>query len=175
MRVPEWAVEELAKIYKPARLGFWKRRENSDGAFFLLELRPARRAEAEYYEFWNNRGPIFGANFDRVTQVPVMVYEFSIEDVMYGRFIPKVRRMLTSVRQRIKEKHEANNKQYREGIEELAGQIGSEMFWKAKRDCDGASHIPSKDLTPQEKDLLTGDWRANIRETPAPQPSPMSL
>jgi hypothetical protein len=141
----------------------------------LLELVQVRRADATFRTPWADRGPIYGSQFDRLTQVPLMVYDVTSEDVFSGRVVHLLRRWQTPITQRVQETWEKRRKEDRSAIRSIAEEAGKEMYWRAHRDVHRPQVVAQKFVTEKEKSILTGEWEAKRETKTAPSVAPVSV
>lgn len=168
MHIPEHIVRKLEEIDPTVRLGYGpppraqgKRDQDPEGRIALVLIAPARKAESILTGVpWNNRGPLYGRSHDPATEVPVALVFYRPEtpwaeilQAAHTRVNPHcsiVHEMSLSAR--------AAAKQADEDMNELAGEFGEELAWRAERpDAASPEPVPLKHLSKDEKDVLTGD------------------
>ena len=179
MHAPDWVSEALYRVSPNARLGWAGEERTSDeeelnkGTFALIELYSKRDARHTLLEKWNKRGPIFGRDWDRMTDVPVYVIEVDTKDVFSGKIVKLVKRWLTPIQERFDEINLERGREYESMANDITGAMAERMVWKANRtDATSPEHIPNKHMTKRDKAILTGDYeKENLKEkflTPAP-------
>ena len=178
---PDWVCRSLESIHPRVRLG-WRGRERADadelnaGEFMLLELVAARKADRTFRSPWADSGPVYGSDYDRLSLVPMMVYDVSPEDVFSGRVVSLLKRWMSPIQERMDESHHARQKNWREQIHEMAEAAGDELYWKAQRgQTEGAPIVAKKHITPEEKARVNGDWQASVAPEPPPPVAPVAV
>jgi hypothetical protein len=182
MHPPRWVLDELVRITPWARIG-WLGKERgpkdelNKGEFVLLDLIKARLIDKTFKEPWADRGPVYGPWFDPLARMPVMIKAYQPEEVFGGAIIADVKRLVTPLKPRLDKTWLAEERKYRDGISDLAGQMGSELYWRAHRNIEGgiATHLPNKCLTKKEKEVLTGEWKQHLPEAKPPPVSAVAL
>jgi hypothetical protein len=178
MIAPEWVCRELERVCPRVRLG-WAGRERTSpeqslnqGSFMLLELVRVRVADRTFRTPWGDRGPVYGSDYDRLTQVPLMIYDVSPEDVFSGRVVVLLRRWLLPINQRIAEQQLERERALRSRIKDIAGDMGSHLYRQAQKSWEGGDIRQARKFeTPEDRARLNGDWEASV---PAPQTTPVA-
>lgn len=158
MYVPKWMIEKIEGLNSSLRLGYY-------GGIDLavIQLLPVKVAEATLIgNPWNNRGPIYGTKFDRVTQVPMHIVDLPIKEVFYDfdSVYSKLKRWLRPFKERVLEDAAEEGREYEDGVRELAEELGDYLYWHANQTgSGGVEAMPKKFLTPEEKEVLNGDAR----------------
>ena len=171
MEAPKHITEALYKLHKQVRLG-WIGREHgpteelNQGSFALIQLYHTRDAANTYYgEPWNDRGPIFGRSYDRLQRLPILLHLVSPDDVFSGRVVSTLKRWMMPIGQRMLESAREKGKMYQSSIDDLAGEMGTRMYWDAHH--GGSATIPEakKFLTPEDKAVLSGETIRGVENT----------
>jgi hypothetical protein len=160
------ALRELCPDARWAWYGKPKHGESEElnrGQFALLQLYRRHEASGALYEQWGDKGPIFGAPFDRDRYEPLWLANFTPEDVFALRFVPVVRRWMRPLRARLVESAQQRGLDYENEIKQLAGRIGDEMWWRSQRSTDTPIVVPKKFLTKEDKAVLCGDAMRDVR------------
>lgn len=158
------------------------------GRFALLQLYHAYDAARTYYgDPWNDRGPIFGRPFNRDQRVPIMLTLLEPAAVLTGSFLCScdgclagadpchrlgcghshqgvlLRRWMMSIGERMMRAAEERGRIYQTELDNLAGEIGSEMHWHAKKD-GAVIPEPHKFLTEDDKAVLSGETAKGVKD-----------
>lgn len=172
MEAPRHICEALYKLHQQARLG-WVGADRlspdedlNKGQFALLQLYHRRDAERTYYgDPWNDRGPVFGRPYDRLMRVPIMLHLIHPQDVFSGKVIFDVKRWMMPIRERVELAAVERGKAYQDELDNLAGEIGSEMYWSAHNGGSATINTPYKDLTAEDKAVLGGETIRGVENT----------
>lgn len=158
------------------------------GKFALLQLYVRVDAERTFYgEPWNDRGPVFGRPYDRLARLPVMLTMIAPAHVLNGAFLCAcevcleghevclkvgcahrhadilIRRWMMSLPERIERAALAKGRQYQAELDNMAGEIGSEVYWRTKH---GESAVtPGVELTPEDKAIAAGATVKGVETT----------
>ena len=156
------AIEALASIHAPARWAWWGDETEDDdelnrGSFALLELYPKHEVDNQLYERWNDKGPIYGAPFDRDRFVPLLLWSFTPEEVESRRFVPVIRDWLTPMRKRMIDTAMERADNYEGRVASLSGEMGNHLHWLSQRNNSSPNTAARKFLTPAERAALAGD------------------
>lgn len=172
MEAPSHITEALYRLHPQVRLGWiGEDRLSPDeplnkGKFALLQLYHVRDAERTYYgDPWGDRGPVFGRPYDRLMRVPIMLHLVSAEDVFSGRIVFDVKRWMMPIRQRVEDAARERGREYQRQLDDLAGEIGSEMYWEAHNGGSATLTTPYKDLTDDDKAVLGGETIRGVENT----------
>lgn len=171
MEAPRHITDKLYDLHKQVRLGWvgedrGPEDELNKGKFALIQLYHRRDAERTYYgDPWNDRGPIFGRSFDRLARVPIMLHLIEPEDVFSGKVVVDLKRWMTPIGKRMLESARERGKQYQTEVDNLAGEMGSRMYWDAHH--GGSATIPEaqKFLTAEDKAVLSGETIRGVENT----------
>lgn len=166
MLAPEWVTKELERIHKRVRLGWWgwpkkDPLELNVGTFMILQLYHWRDAENTIRGFWNERGPIYGSNFDRLMFIPVMIERVTPMQVYQGTVISRVRELMKLVEQRIREQRLEKGKAYKSETRDRAEAMVDYMRYHNRKNWQNQSSDRTRirqDLTQHEKDVLDGKY-----------------
>lgn len=194
MEAPRHITEAIYRLHNQVRLGWIGEDRLSPeeplnkGKFALLQLYHRRDAERTFYgEPWNDRGPIFGRPVDR-SRVPIMLTFLDPEVVLNGSFMcacdgclagmdpcPRaycdhkhngvlLRRWMMSMGARMIRSAEERGKVYQLQLDDLAGEMGSQMYFDSKQ--TGATSPPKvakKHLTAKDKAVLGGETIKGVK------------
>lgn len=178
MHPPQRILDQIERLHKWARLG-WKGTEDTydaqgkllkkaqpdEGTFMLLQLYHKTDVDKSISGLWPNEWPVYGSKYDKLDRIPVMVGMFSKEEVFSGECLVKLRHWMKPIRQRIIESALEKGQAYERQVQELAGEQGSFLYWKAKRKPEGGKKLVSKsDVTEEDKAVLRGERMRNLRE-----------
>lgn len=159
------------------------------GKFALLQLYYKHAAERTYYgELWNDRGPVFGRPYDHAMRVPIMLALLDPMQVLNGAFLcacdgclsginpcPRlycqhqhdgvlIRRWMMPMYERGLRAAEEKGREYQTQLDNLAGELGSEVYWEAKRN-GAVINTPHKALTADDKAVLGGEKLKGLKNT----------
>lgn len=169
MEAPKFITEALYRLHPQARLG-WVGQDRgpkddlNKGHFALIQLYMRRDAERTYYgDPWNDRGPIFGRRYDRLARVPILLFLIDPKDVFSGKIIADVRHWMKPIKQRVEEAAIERGKAYQAELDNLAGEIGSEVYWRTKH---GESAVtPGVQMTAEDKAVAAGATTKGVENT----------
>lgn len=172
MEAPRHICEALYRLHKWVRLG-WVGEDRlspeeplNKGKFALIQLYHSRDAEKTYYgDLWNDRGPIFGRSYDRLQRTPIMLYLVDPKDVFSGKIVADVRYWMKPIGQRMVEAAVERGKQYQTAVDDMAGEIGSRMYWDAHHGGSATIPTPQKFLTAEDKAVLRGETIKGVENT----------
>jgi hypothetical protein len=173
MHPPQWVVTEIERVNPWARLA-WSGEERAPdeplnkGSFAIIDLYPRRMADRTYKTLWDGRGPVFGGDYDRLTRVPVWIENVHPRDVFNGAIVPRIRYLMTDIRERVEVGWSEARKQRREETRELAGQAGEHLYWSAQKSTDPAPTVADKFVSNEDKARTAGDWQHKDETEKAP-------
>jgi hypothetical protein len=158
MHPPEFVLRKVQELHPQARIG-WLGAERKDaddlnaGTFVLLQLYHARDASNTYLEHWNDKGPVYGKPYDRLSRVPVWVKNYSKEDVFSGKIIADIRTMVeTTVKERYVKSALEKGAEQAAKMKDLAGAAG-EYVWKRSQKRDNAMPNARKFIPKQQMEI----------------------
>jgi hypothetical protein len=172
MHAPQWVLDEIERVNPLARLGWaGEDRESKDeplnkGMFAVLDLYPKRLADRTFKTLWGDRGPVFGSYYDPLERIPVWISNIAPEDVFSGAVIGIIKRYCEDIQERLDRTWREEQEQQRKMKKELAGEVGSYMYWQSKRESNATNTLPQKFVTQEEKARAAGDFEKH--EEPAP-------
>lgn len=172
MHAPDHICEALYRLHPQVRLG-WVGADRlspdedlNKGQFALLQLYHARDAARTFYgDPWGDRGPVFGRPYDRLMRVPIMLHLVHPRDVFSGRIVMDVRHWMKPIKQRVEEAALERGRDYQRKLDDLAGEIGSEMYWNSHNGGSATITAPYKDLTAEDKAVLGGETIKGVQNT----------
>ena len=185
MYPPMHVIRALEKVNPNVRLGWTHKKEFADvpmdGAFALLDLYPSncmsgspqfclRRGSCALHTMepiWDRFGPIYGSKYDE-TRTPVLKKFCRPHIVFNGEIIGVVQFMSMTDREfaeAIIEQNAALEKQRKDSIKDLAGEMGQELYWEAQNSTEAGPTIANKHITKTEKEKVSGDWRQHVPES----------
>lgn len=183
MHPPEWVLKKLQELHPQVRLGWiGQDREGSEdelnkGHFALIQLYQVRDSERTYFgDEWSDRGPIYGKPFDRLSRVPRYLADLTSEDVFSGRAIALLQRWMRPMKDRFMESAKEKGAGYQSSIDNLAGEMGEEMYWKSKQtDATRPEPVAKKFITEKDKKRLSGEAATGVADvfTKVPDAQPM--
>ena len=173
MRAPEHICRDLERVHQWARLGWYG--SDADGRFALLDLYPAPLAARTLELRWDDMGPVYGSDYDRLARVPIVKGWFTPKEVFGGYVIPALRRMLTPLVDRVRKANEQHARDRKSERKDLAGQMGEELYWKAQRSSTPGPTIADKHITKEEKARVNGDWEASVPDDEPALPSALGV
>ena len=171
MEAPRHVTEALYRVHKQARLGWVGREKGSPeelnpGSFALIQLYHARDASKTYYgDLWNDRGPISGRPYDRLQRIPILLHLVSSEDVFSGKIVEIVRRWVEPIGKRMMDSARQRGKDYQSELDNMAGEMGSRMYWDAHNGGSATIPIAKKHMTEHDKAVLRGDTIQGVENT----------
>lgn len=194
MHAPHFVTEGLYRLHKDARLA-WLGQDRSgpeddlnQGKFALVQLYHWKDAQETFYgDPWGDRGPIFGRPFDRLQRVPIMLTILDPKHVMTGALLCACRgcirspdqcfrcghrhegvvfrRWIMSIRDRVMAGARERGAQYQTEIDDLAEETGDYIHWRSQRSTFRPNVVPQKDLTAEDKAVLSGDAIKGVKDT----------
>lgn len=173
MHPPAWVLKRLQELHPQVRLGWvGEDRKGPDddinkGHFALIQLYHSRDASRTYFgDSWNARGPIFGKPFDPLQREPRYLMDVSKGDVCQGRVIEMLKRWMRPMRERFMESAVQKGRDYASQVSDQAGQMGSEMYWRAQQtSATRPEPLAKKFLTKADKKKLSGESEVNLADT----------
>ena len=157
MHAPEWVLKEIELLHPQVRLG-WDGQE-----FWVLQLYQKRDSDLTMYCPWDRAGPVQGSYFDPQRRVPVMLCPVSARDVFSGKVKTLVKEMLQPITQQILESRDEAGKALRDDIDDMSEGWAEYLMHRKKDPNRDWKPMPDKDLTKEDKNVLTGDHDADER------------
>lgn len=173
MRPPEHICKSIERIHKWARLGWHG--SDTDGRFALLDLYPAPLAARSFELHWEDRGPVYGSPYDAMMRVPIVKGWFHPQHVYSGELVRDLRRMRSSLVERVRKHNEKRIREEQARKKDLAGEAGEELYWNAQKSNHTGPIVAKKHLSKQEKAVLSGDWREHVPEEKPMLPSGLGM
>ena len=171
MHAPEWVSRELERLHPQLRLG-WMGQERlspdeplNKGSFFLLQLYHRRDAERTLHFAWESSGPIWGSRYDPLQRVPFVMQPLSNEEVFTGEVLQIVREMMVPLKERLHSAMKEEGKVLDAEMDDLAGEMGEQMYWNSKRHDAELTCLPDKMIAQSDKDIATGDVDLDMSDT----------
>jgi hypothetical protein len=171
MHAPEWVCNELYRLHPQVRLG-WVGQDRSGpddelnkGKFALIQLYAVRDSERTYFgDAWNDRGPIFGKTYDRLFRIPRILELIEPEDVFSGKIVMLLKRWMTPIKNRVTDSRREKGRKYKAQLDDLAGAMGEELYWKGQHATSRPPVVANKFLSDKEKAIINGDVPSKISE-----------
>lgn len=162
MEPPSDAVRRLEELHKDARLAW----DGEQEAFALLQIYPHRAQDEILGVPWRDKGRIFGTKHDPVTECPMWIASFTVEEVFDMSFISTVRRWMTPLIDRLREADAIENERRHAEVEGIAEQAGKEAYWNAQNvDTGRPPLLAKKFFTKEDKYKTTDEHLAERKET----------
>jgi hypothetical protein len=172
MHPPQHELDRIQKLHPWARLGWIGRKRTSPddlnvGDFYLVQLISQRAAQFEYNEPWADKGPIYGKAYDPLQRVPFMMAgPFPAEDIYSGAVTAALELLLRPPQDRVYKSQRSKGEQMDDDVTQLAGEMGEYLWWKANQtDAMSNRATPAKDVTAEEKAVLTGERMRDLKNT----------
>jgi hypothetical protein len=181
MHPPNWIVEKIEEIVPNARLGWIGEDRTSpddelnQGSFALLQLFRKRAAKRMICDRWKSRGPIFGSRFDPTTHDPVWIINVSKEEVFSGKAIALLRRWVTPIQERLDEVNMQTGRDYESTIQDMAHELGTELYKKAQASSDSCRYVANKHITQKEKDIINGEGKESVADVFKTKAVPLAI
>lgn len=171
MHPPQYVLDEIERLHPHARLGWSGAEDDPKAGFFFVQLIPKRLVDYEYNEPWNNQGPVYGSDYDHLERIPYkMAGPFHPRSESWEDVIASLKTMFEPLNDRLYKQNRAKGEAYDDWVKDLAGEMGSYLYWKSKQ--TGATtrtDIPYKTLTEDEKSVLRGEQKRDLRDTFVPR------
>lgn len=171
MEPPSYVCEALERISPWARIAW----NGENKCFSVIDLYPAKLAKHTYREKWGNRGTIYGSDFDRLSRIPIWIEDVPAVDVHGGRVIARVKRMASSLKDRVKESWVQRQNERKSDIKDLAGKQGEYLYWQAKTNPHRGHVIANKFIAKEDRARAAGDWVSRIDQEKPPQVNPIGM
>jgi len=163
MRAPDWVCEEVERINPLARIGW----EGETQRFAVLDLYPKRLADVTFKTLWEGRGPVFGSDYDHLQRIPIWIDEVSVEDVFSGKVTQIVKRLCKDIQERLNKTWQEEQESQRRTKKELAGAMGSHMYWNSQKSLNATNIIADKHISKAEKAIAAGDVAPRVETAPS--------
>ena len=181
MYPPQHVLDEIQEIHPQIRVGWigYDRsgpdEELNKGDFYLIQLVPKRAMGLEFNEPWGDKGPIYGQDWNRMDRVPFMAAgPLDTEDMFSGAVCKTLRKLCSkSAWQRRVDSAAEKGNEYDRQVTDLAGEIGEHLWWQANQTGHtGPDKVANKHLTPDEKAVLNGDSKKDLKNSFMPSKTP---
>jgi hypothetical protein len=170
MYPPEHIVRDIARVHKWARIG-WVGLPKTDpaeinvGKYYLVQLYHWRDAEQSVRERWNERGPLFGARFNPLMRIPIMIGEVSIADVFSGKVVHTLKWWMKPIDQRIRESQQKASLEYASKVGDVAEAQTDWLLWKSNQtDATRPTPVAKKFMTEEDKKILDGEYNKDLKD-----------
>jgi hypothetical protein len=166
MEPPVSVLEAVQKIHKHARIGWVGKPKSSPedlnaGYWALIQLYSQRDSRHTMLEPWNERGPIYGKPFDRLSRIPIYVIDVQKDDIYDLPFLLK--RWITPIKDRVTQSEIEKGKGVEKEMSEL-GEAAGDYLWHLsnKTGASVTSNNPKKCLTEKDKKVLAGETKKDF-------------
>lgn len=162
MHPPKHILDKLQEMHKWVRIGWLAspRQGPEDlnaGYFSLLQLYHKRDADVTFLVPWEDRGPVYGKEYDRLTRVPIWLANITKEEMFSGDVIDMLKRWMIPMSKRKTDSEIAKGKEVTSAIKDIARDKADYLMWKARETSgEGAPVIANKFLTRDDVETLNG-------------------
>jgi hypothetical protein len=181
MHPPAHILKKLQELHPQARLGWWAESapgcppdmtDDTDnrGHFCLLQLYHVRDFERTYLAAWDEAGPVYGKDYDRMSRVPVRLATFTKAQVFSGDILDSVKEMLRPFKERFETSARAKGAAEASRVKDMAGEAG-EYLWHRKNKKDNANNVAAKFEKPVEITRSSDD----LKEAYLPKEQPYTF